>query len=177
MVELLTRGVYSRGGPKERVSPYLAILDSNHQSHAGLTFQGRRCRRQPFQPLPAAAHLENKKGGETVPALWFLLSTFNCQLLTVFSVHPAARRSLRGVLVFLLRELADQRFSGEHQGSDGGGVLEGRAGDLSGVNNARLDQIAESFGLSVEAEVSVGVRPHFLGNHGAFPSGVLGDQP
>ncbi len=69
--------------------------------------------------------LGTKRAGSTFPRPSFLLSTVNCRLSTVdcqlFLIHPAAHAAAHAaarrshVLIFLFRDLADQRLSGEHE--------------------------------------------------------------
>ena len=47
----------------------------------------------------------------------------------------------------LLRNLGDHRFGGQHQGRDGGRVLQRRAGHLGRVDDARLHQVFVLVGL------------------------------
>ncbi len=44
---------------------------------------------------------------------------------------------------FLLRKLGDEALGGEEKAADGGGVLQGTAGDLRGVNHAAGDEVFE----------------------------------
>ena len=68
----------------------------------------------------------------------------------VHAAHAAAaghRRS--GGLV--LRGLADHRLGGDEERSDRGGVLQGGAHDLGGVDDALLEQVDILFRLRVES--------------------------
>jgi len=82
-----------------------------------------------------------------------------CSFDLVHSAHAAARSAVPtgsccGLLgVFL--DVGHQCFGGEHQAGDGRGVLQSQARDLGWVDNARLDHVAELFGVRVVAEVFV----------------------
>src|SRR5690242_9622213 len=86
----------------------------------------------------------------------------------------------RGGRLLLLRDVGDQRLGGEDHGGDGGGVLQGGARHLGGVNHAGLDHV---LGLVVEHVVAdvlvvlLALRPaHGLDDHRAVAAGVLRDS-
>src|ERR1700683_320386 len=80
-----------------------------------------------------------------------------------------------GLRLFL--DVGDEGFGGEHQAGDGRGVLESEAGDFGGVDNARLNQVAELFGFRVVAEVIVLRFANAADDHSAFLTGVECDLP
>ena len=74
-----------------------------------------------------------------------------------------------------LGDVGDERLRGEDHGGDGGGVLEGAAGDLYGVDDAALDHVAVDVVHGVVAELRVVALAHGVDDDGAFDAGVLGD--
>src|SRR5690606_4958853 len=80
----------------------------------------------------------------------------------------------RGGRLFLFLLLDDQGLGREEQGGDGGGVLQGGAGDLDRVDDAGLDQVRVLAGGGVVAAALVELGD--LGDdHVALEAGVLGD--
>src|SRR5438067_7007869 len=96
------------------------------------------------------------------------------RLVLVHSAHAAvAAGSCHFLLLF--RKLANQRFGGEHQASDGAGVLQGSPRNLGWIDHASLNQVFELAGLGVVAEVRI-LRFADLTNHDrAFFAGVADD--
>src|ERR1700719_2517235 len=93
----------------------------------------------------------------------------------VRSAHAAAMaRTGRGHHFFSL-VVGDQDFRCEHQGDDGGGVLESQPRDLRRIDDAALDQVAELTGIRIEAEVFVLGFAHAAHHQRAFMPGILGD--
>src|SRR5690606_28003283 len=78
----------------------------------------------------------------------------------------------RGRSLFLL--FGDQRLGGEEQRRDRGRVLEGRTGDLGGIDDPVLEQVAVLTGGGVEAFRTFG-GTDVLDHHAAFHAGVDGD--
>src|SRR3990172_8410797 len=76
-----------------------------------------------------------------------------------------------------LRDLRNQRLRCQHQGGDGGGVLQRRAGDLGRVYDPVLEQVAELAGGGVVAVGSLLVPSHIVDDDHALHAGVLGDHP
>ena len=56
--------------------------------------------------------------------------------------------------LLVLRLLGDQRLGGEHEARDRRGVLQGRADDLDGVDDASGDEVFVLAGRGVETEVA-----------------------
>src|SRR5437879_10530811 len=94
------------------------------------------------------------------------------------SVHPAHATAAghRGHLLLLLL-LHHHTLGGEEQSRDGRGVLQRRAGDLGGVDDAGRDQILVLFGLGVVAEVELGRLLHLPDDDRALDTRVLNDDP
>src|SRR5690606_35648329 len=69
----------------------------------------------------------------------------------VHAAHAAAARH-GGRGRFLLRLLGDHGLGRDQQGGDGGRILQGRAHDLGGVDDALLEHVAVFAALGVEAE-------------------------
>src|SRR5262249_42898495 len=86
------------------------------------------------------------------------------------TAHAAAAGRGRG----LLGLVGDDRLGGEHHAGHTGGVLERRADDLRGVDDAGLHQILEGVGRGVEAE-AVLASADLLHDDGALGPGVLRD--
>src|SRR4051812_2709830 len=80
----------------------------------------------------------------------------------------------RGGRLFLFLLLDDQGLGRQEQGGDGGGVLQGGAGDLDRVDDAGLDQVAVLAGGGVEALALLELG-HLGGDDVALKAGVLGD--
>src|SRR5713226_8504099 len=93
-------------------------------------------------------------------------------------VHPphATATGHRGHLLLLLL-LHHHALGGEEQSRDGRGVLQRRAGDLGGVDDAGRDQILVLVGLGVVAEVELGRLLHLPDDDRALGTGVLNDDP
>src|SRR5438270_7516907 len=65
-------------------------------------------------------------------------------LVLVHSAHTAGATWAAACgccLLFVFLEFSHERFGGEHQAGDRGGVLQSEAGDLGWVNNASLHHI------------------------------------
>ena len=75
-------------------------------------------------------------------------------------------------LVLVLGDLGDERLGREEEAGDGGGVLEGLADDLGGVDDALVSQVAVLQGGGVEA---VARALDLGGDDGALEARVLGD--
>jgi hypothetical protein len=73
-----------------------------------------------------------------------------------------------------LRLVGDDRFGGEEQGGDRRCVLQRRAGDLGGVDDAELDEVLVVAGGGVEALGAAEVADP-LDDDAALEAGVLGD--
>src|SRR5215472_2179031 len=84
-------------------------------------------------------------------------------------VHVTAAGGGRCLL--LLRLLGDHCLSGEEETGDGSGVLQRGTGDLSRVDDPRLEHVDVLAGRGVEA-VPSGERLHLLGHHAALEAGV-----
>src|SRR5690606_25773390 len=65
-------------------------------------------------------------------------------------------------------------FGRQQQAGDGGGVLQGSAGHLGGIQDALLDQVAVLAGGGVVAE-RAGAVGHFVHDHAGFFAGVGDD--
>src|SRR5438093_12195142 len=83
------------------------------------------------------------------------------------SVHVAAR----GRWLFLLRLLDHRGLCGEHDGRDGGGVLQRGAGDLRRVDDPGLDHVDPLTGRRVEAS-AITFGPDLLDDDRALVAGV-----
>src|SRR5213594_1206050 len=94
------------------------------------------------------------------------------------SVHPAHATAAghRGHLLLLLL-LHHDALGGEEQSRDGRGVLQRRAGDFGGVDDAGRDQILVLVGLGVVAEVELGRLLHLPDDDRPLGTGVLNDDP
>src|SRR5437667_9669323 len=94
------------------------------------------------------------------------------------SVHPAHATAAghRGHLLLLLL-LHHHALGGEEQSRDGRGVLQRRAGDFGGVDDAGCHQILVLVGLGVVAEVELGRLLHLPDDDRALGTRVLNDDP
>ena len=71
----------------------------------------------------------------------------------VIITHAAGHTG--GLVVSLLRNLADERLGGEHQAGDRSRVLKRDTRDLGRVDDAGIDHVDESLALGVEALVGL----------------------
>src|SRR5258708_5375872 len=76
--------------------------------------------------------------------------------------------------VLLLRQVGDQRLGGQQHGGDRCRVLQGRAGDLGGVDDAGLDHVDVLAGGRVVA-LALAQATNLLDHHRALGPGVGGD--
>src|SRR5690606_28958163 len=90
--------------------------------------------------------------------------------LEVLHAPHAGAGSGRG----LLGDVGDDRLGGEEQRGDRRRVLERRAGDLGGVDDAGLLEVLVIAGGGVEA-LTAGHASHLLDHDATFEAGVLGD--
>src|SRR5260370_1865009 len=97
----------------------------------------------------------------------------------VHSAHAArsARTAGRSSLLVVFLQLGHQRFRGEHQARDGGGVLQRKASDRGRVDDHSLDEVNILRGVSVEAEVLVLGVADLADHYCAFKAGVVRDLP
>src|SRR3954471_12698020 len=124
-----------------------------------------------------AAH--NKKGPAAFATGPFLIpnSNFSISCFLVHTAHAAgAARSAAGRFLLLLRNLGDEGFGRQQQRGDRRGVLQRRADDLRGVDDAGLDEILVGVGQRVET-FGVLRLTHALHDDGAFVSGVGRNPP
>ena len=77
---------------------------------------------------------------------------------------------------FLLGFLGDHGLGGQQQRGDGGGVLQGKAGHLGGVDDTGYHQVFIDAGFSIEAHTAAFLLD-VLGHHGAFAAGRQFDAP
>src|SRR6266576_2826159 len=113
------------------------------------------------------------RDGESGPFFWFF------RFWGFFLVHPAhaattTRHRRRLVLLLLLH---DDALGREQQRRNGRRVLQRRAGDLSGVDDARRHQVLERVGLGVVAEVLVLRLLHLPDDDRRLGARVLRDHP
>ena len=79
-------------------------------------------------------------------------------------------------LFVFLGGFGDEGVAGEQQRGDAGGVLQGGAGDLGGVDDAGFDQVFVLVGRGVVAFVAFAFGDVF-GDDAAVLAGVVGDRP
>src|SRR5215813_3589215 len=104
------------------------------------------------------------------------LSLCRERTLEVHSAHPAAARHGRGRRL-LLRRFRDHRFGRHQQAGHGCRVLQRRAYDFGGIDDAAVDQVHVVLALGVEAE-GLGLVFHDFADHDrALDAGVFGDLP
>ena len=103
--------------------------------------------------------------------------------------HVIRKRARPSILVFharsaaaltctrsgLLRNLADHRLGGQHQGADGSGVLKSRTSHLGRVDHAGFHQVLILAGGGIEAVVLVFVGQNLLDEDRALIPGVARD--
>ncbi len=70
--------------------------------------------------------------------------------------------------------LRNHRFGGQQHAGDRGGILQCRADDFGGIDDARLEQVFIFFGGGIEAEGAFAFFD-FLQRDGAFDTGVDGN--
>ena len=73
----------------------------------------------------------------------------------------------------LLGEVCNEAFGGEHESGDGGGVLQGRAGDLGGVDHAGGKEILVGIGDDVVAHGGRLQPLDLFDDEGGFAAGVF----
>src|SRR5207244_3003196 len=109
---------------------------------------------------------DRRRGRGSRPALAVLLAR-------PASVHVAAARGRR---LFLLGLLDHRGLRGEHDGRDGGGVLQRGAGDLGRIDDPGLDHVDPLAGGRVEAS-AIAFGTDLLDDDRALVAGVLSDPP
>src|SRR6266566_4078253 len=113
------------------------------------------------------------RNGKSGPFCWFFRF---CAFFLVHPTHAATTpRHRRSLVLFLL--LDHDAFRGEEQSRDGRRVLQGRTGDLGGVDDARRHQVLERVGLGVVAEVLVLRLLHLPDDDRRLGARVLRDHP
>src|SRR2546423_128612 len=97
-----------------------------------------------------------------------------CGVRLVHAAHTAAARRSGSRLVFLL--LDDDRFCRQEESGDRRRVLECRARHLSGVDDARLNEVLVRVREGVVAEGIILRATYLLDHERAFSAGVLHDH-
>src|SRR6476619_7236847 len=116
---------------KNAIAPAIARRDSFFMREPSLGKFGY-VRASFHRPDTSATRSEERKEAGLTPRLFCGCS------LEERSVHVAAGRGSRLLLLGLLDH---RRLRGEHDGRDGGGVLQCRAGDLGRVDDPGLDHV------------------------------------
>src|SRR4029079_8115544 len=86
----------------------------------------------------------------------------------------AAAAAAGGHLLFLLLDLGDERFGGEHEGGDGRRVEQLRLRHLGRIDDARLDEVLHLAGGGVVAVVAL-LREELAHDHRALLAGGVDD--
>src|SRR5438105_7544613 len=97
-----------------------------------------------------------------------------CGVRLVHPAHTAAARRSGSRLIFLL--LDDDRFCRQEESGDRRRVLERRARHLSGVDDARLNEVLVRVREGVVAEGIILRATYLLDHERAFSAGVLHDH-
>src|SRR5271165_4178263 len=103
-------------------------------------------------------------------------STVDWGLVAAAHAAAIACATRRGRLFFVVVG-SDEDLGGQHQGNDGGSVLQCQAGDLCGINHAGLYEVLEFASVGVEAKVVVLGVAHASDNQGSLVSCVEGNLP
>src|SRR5919109_3822732 len=136
-------------------------------SPSGTGPSSRSTYRSTPQACARSAPTDTEKGAADRPPLLL------CQ--RYWLMHVAVAAGGRRRLVLLLGLLHHGALRGQHERGDGGGVLEGRPGDLGGIHDPGPHQVRPISLQRIEAG-GVPLRPDPLDHHGALVAGVGGNE-